>query len=193
MASSGGTLRYKLTDTSTLILEQGDLTKYKGDAIVNAANDRLLGGGGVDGAIHSAAGPKLLEACRALPVVQNPSVRCPTGDAKITEGFNLPAKWVIHTVGPIFSQYSKPDAASLLADAHKNSLALANEKQLKSVAFPAISCGVYGYPIPDAAKVALKACREAAGSVEEVAFILFSGDTYSIWKEAAEDMQLQSA
>ncbi|CAK0783169.1 hypothetical protein CVIRNUC_006368 [Coccomyxa viridis] len=187
------TRQFALTDTAVLSLQEGDLTKFKGDAIVNAANDRLLGGGGVDGAIHNAAGPKLLAACKALPIVQKPAIRCPTGDAKITEGFDLPASWVIHTVGPIYSQHSKQEAASLLASAHKNSLVLANEKGMKSVAFPAISCGVYGYPLHEAAKVALKACQEGAGSVKTIAFILFSEDTYSVWREEAEALGLQPA
>ncbi|EIE25807.1 A1pp-domain-containing protein, partial [Coccomyxa subellipsoidea C-169] len=150
-----------------------------------AAAPELLGGGGVDGAIHAAAGPELLEACRRLPIVQGRSVRCPTGEAHITPGFKLPAKNVIHTVGPIYSRHTTEEAARLLTNAHRNSLRLAQEHDIKTIAFPAISCGVYGYPLEAAAKVALEACKEAAGSVQEVHFVLFSSGTYNVWKEAA--------
>jgi O-acetyl-ADP-ribose deacetylase (regulator of RNase III) len=136
-----------------------DIVRLEADAIVNAANEALLGGGGVDGAIHRAAGPRLLAACRALPET-SPGVRCPTGEARITPGFELPARWVIHTVGPVWRGGDRGEPA-LLANCYRNSLALAVERDLRSVAFPAISCGVYGYPPERAAPVAVAALREA--------------------------------
>jgi O-acetyl-ADP-ribose deacetylase (regulator of RNase III) len=135
-----------------------DITTLAAEAVVNAANEALLGGGGVDGAIHRAAGPALLAACRALPEVA-PGVRCPTGEARITPGFALPARWVIHTVGPVWHGGGR-DEAALLADCHRNALRLAREHDLRRIAFPAISCGVYGYPAPLAARVALGTLRE---------------------------------
>ncbi|BDA44027.1 Macro domain-containing protein RSc0334 [Coccomyxa sp. Obi] len=176
---------FELTPNTRLIISKGDITQFSGDAIVNAAAPELLGGGGVDGAIHDAAGPELLEACRKLPVVQGRSIRCPTGQAQITPGFNLPTRYVIHTVGPIYHRHEPKDAADLLADAHRNSLKLANEHELRTIAFPAISCGVYGYPPEDAVEVALKACKEAAGSLEEIHFVLFSNNMYRVWQEEA--------
>ena len=136
-----------------------DITTLAADAIVNAANETLLGGGGVDGAIHRAAGPALLAACRALPQLA-PGVRCPTGEARITPGFALPAPWVIHTVGPVWCGGHRGEAA-LLENCHRSVLHLAREHGLRRIAFPAISCGVYGYPAPLAAKVALGTLREA--------------------------------
>jgi O-acetyl-ADP-ribose deacetylase (regulator of RNase III) len=138
----------------------GDITRLTVDTVVNAANERMLGGGGVDGAIHRAAGPRLLQACRALPEVR-PGVRCPTGEARITAGFELPAKHVIHTVGPVWSggQRGEPE---LLAACYRNSLQLAGEHGLRSIAFPAISCGVYGYPLEAAARIAVSTVRAQA-------------------------------
>ncbi|MEW9573512.1 O-acetyl-ADP-ribose deacetylase [Rhodanobacter sp. Si-c] len=136
-----------------------DITTLTVDAIVNAANETLLGGGGVDGAIHRAAGPALLAACHVLPQVA-PGVRCPAGEARITPGFALPASWVIHTVGPVWHGGGRGEAA-LLESCHRNALHLAHEHDLHSIAFPAISCGAYGYPAPLAAKVALGTLSEA--------------------------------
>ena len=136
---------------------EADITALHVDAIVNAANEALLGGGGVDGAIHRGAGPELLAACRALPQVRA-GVRCPTGDARITPGFRLPAKFVIHTVGPVW-QGGVAGEAELLASCYRRSLQLAMENDARSIAFPAISCGVFGYPIDAAVKVALAAVR----------------------------------
>lgn len=134
-----------------------DITTLAVDAIVNAANETLLGGGGVDGAIHRAAGSRLLEACRALPAVR-PGVRCPTGQARITPGFDLPARFVIHTVGPVWhgGEHGEPE---LLASCYRESLALASSHGLDSIVFPAISCGVFGYPLADAARIAIAMVR----------------------------------
>jgi O-acetyl-ADP-ribose deacetylase len=143
--------RMSITPMSITIIT-ADLTRLAVDAIVNAANTSLLGGGGVDGAIHRGAGPKLLAACRALPEVA-PGVRCPAGEARLTPGFDLPARYVIHTVGPVWhgGGHGEPD---LLAACYRNSVRLAREHGLRALAFPAISCGVYGYPPARAAAVA---------------------------------------
>lgn len=152
----------------------GDITMLAVDAIVNAANCRMLGGGGVDGAIHRAAGRELFQACLGVPEVRS-GVRCPTGEARMTPGFRLPAKFVIHTVGPVYYGGTKGEPEKL-ASCYRNSLALAAENGLKSVAFPCISTGVYGYPVEDAAKIAL---REVTAFLEthpdmEVTFCCFS-------------------
>jgi O-acetyl-ADP-ribose deacetylase (regulator of RNase III) len=165
-----------------LVILQGDLTRERSDAIVNAANPTLLGGGGVDGAIHRAAGAELLEACRAIPEVR-PGVRCPTGEARITPGFGLPARHVIHTVGPVYA--AGPHDAELLASAHRASLELAVAHGLRHVAFPAISCGAYGYPVASAAAVALAVVRERPWPLEEIRFVLFSTALLETWRRAA--------
>lgn len=136
---------------------EADITTLQVDAIVNAANEALLGGGGVDGAIHRAAGPQLLEACRALPQVRS-GVRCPTGEARITPGFALPARFVIHTVGPVWHGGTRGEAERL-ADCYRASLQLAREHGVERIAFPAISCGVYGYPIDAAGAIAVHEIR----------------------------------
>ena len=141
---------------------QGDITTLAVDAIVNAANQRMLGGGGVDGAIHRAAGPELYEACLKVPEVR-PGVRCPTGEARVTPGFRLPAKFVIHTVGPVYrdGRHGEPD---LLAACYRNSLVLAAENHCSSIAFPCISTGVYGYPVEDAARIAIREVQAAVSA-----------------------------
>ena len=160
-------------NNTTLDLAQGDITKQEVDAIVNAANESLLGGGGVDGAIHRAAGPQLLEATRKLG-------GCPTGEARITPGFRLAARYVIHTVGPVYRDGAQGEAA-LLASAHRNSLRLARENELRTVAFPAISTGVYGYPLRQAAQVALGTVIDELQTHHEldlVRFVLFGEPAY---------------
>ncbi|MCX7589608.1 MAG: O-acetyl-ADP-ribose deacetylase, partial [Patescibacteria group bacterium] len=135
-----------------ITLIKGDITKQKVEAIVNAANKTLLGGGGVDGAIHKAAGPELLEECKKLG-------GCQTGEAKITKGYNLPAKYVIHTVGPIFGKENGKEA-ELLVSCYRNSLFLAKKYKIKTIAFPSISTGVYGYPKKEAAEIVIKTIKE---------------------------------
>jgi len=165
-----------------LDIRQGDITKLEVDAIVNAANTKLLGGGGVDGAIHRAAGPELLEECRRIG-------GCPTGEARITKGYNLPARHVIHTVGPVYS--GKPQDSRLLTNCYLNSLKLAVENNLTTVAFPAISCGVYGYPIEDACKIAVNTSAEflkAHPSLEKIIFILFSEKDHAVYKDYLESI-----
>jgi len=160
---------------------RGDLTMETADAIVNAANQKMLGGGGVDGAIHRAAGPALLKACQAIPEVR-PGVRCPTGDARITPGFELSARYVIHTVGPVYSGTGRD--AELLASAFRSSIELAINHSLRSIAFPAISCGVYGYPMQDAAAISAKVVGEHAWNLDEIRFVLFSEDAVAAWTRA---------
>jgi O-acetyl-ADP-ribose deacetylase len=154
---------------------RADITQLAVDAIVNAANQRMLGGGGVDGAIHRAAGPQLLAACREITEVSE-GVRCPTGEARITPGFLLPAQFVIHTVGPIF-RGGNAGEPQLLADCYRNCLALAAERELGTLAFPAISCGVYGYPQAEAARIAVREVsaflRREPRSLHEVTLVAF--------------------
>lgn len=168
-----------------LVLVQGDITRLAVDAIVNAANEWMLGGGGVDGAIHRAAGPRLLDACRAVPEVR-PGVRCPTGEARITPGFDLRASHVIHTVGPRYRD--EAHSAPLLQSAYRSSLDLANAHGLHSIAFPAISCGVFGYPLLPAATIALETCRDHAGALTRIVLALFGSDTWDAFCQAARDV-----
>ena len=158
-------------------VRQGDITKVVVDAIVNAANTSLLGGGGVGGAIHRAAGPQLLEECRSIG-------GCPTGEARITKGYRLPARHVIHTVGPVYR--GTPRDRELLASCYRNSLSLAVQHQLTTVAFPAVSCGVYGYPIEEACRVAVDTTvkfLEAHPSLQKVVFMLFSAGDLKVYQD----------
>ena len=163
-------------------IEQGDITKLAVDAIVNAANQVMLGGGGVDGAIHRAAGKELFEACLKVPEVR-PGVRCPTGEARITSGFKLPAKFVIHTVGPVYrdGQHGEPEK---LAGCYRNSLVVAIENGCRSVAFPCISTGVYGYPIRDAAEIAVREVKAVLATRPdlEVIFCCFSAGDKAVYE-----------
>lgn len=160
---------------------KGDITKLDADAIVNAANGTLLGGGGVDGAIHRAAGKELLEECRTL-------AGCETGQAKITKGYKLPARYVIHTVGPVWhgGEQGEPE---LLKNAYQNSLKLAKEKQLRSIAFPAISTGVYGYPKAEAAEIAVKTCQEFLKEYDmEILLVAFSDSDLSRYQQLIREV-----
>ncbi|HEX7815532.1 O-acetyl-ADP-ribose deacetylase [Dyella sp.] len=161
-----------------------DITQLDCAAIVNAASPSLLGGGGVDGAIHRAAGPELLEACRRIPEV-SPRVRCPTGQARITPGFALPARYVIHTVGPVWQGGGQGEAQALAA-CYRHSIALAREYELDSVAFPAISCGIYGYPPDQAARVALQSVHDAQAEGRPLRVVLCCFDTRmaTLWRAA---------
>ena len=160
-------------------LLEGDITKVQVDAIVNAANTSLLGGGGVDGAIHRAAGPELLAECRSLG-------GCPTGEARITAGYGLSAKHVIHTVGPIWRGGDRGEP-ELLARCYRNSFALATKHELRNIAFPAISCGIYGYPIEDACQIAVHetlAYLDKNQLPESVIFVCFGRDIYDAYQAA---------
>ena len=162
---------------SRIRIVRDDITTLAVDVVVNAANEMMLGGGGVDGAIHRAAGPELLHACREVPEVR-PGVRCPTGEARLTPAFRMQARWVVHTVGPIWGggDVGEPE---LLASCYRSSLALAAEHGARSIAFPAISCGVYGYPLDAAAAIAVRECRAflaGAPDFESVQLVAFQED-----------------
>jgi O-acetyl-ADP-ribose deacetylase (regulator of RNase III) len=170
-----------LRDKITVV--EGDITRQRVDAIVNAANNSLLGGGGVDGAIHRAAGPGLLAECSRLN-------GCPTGQAKITGGYNLPAKWVIHTVGPIWRGGGQGED-QLLAQCYQNSLALAEQHQLKTIAFPSISTGAYGFPLERAARIAvteIKKFLEASSQLEQVLLVCFGQRAYQLHLAAVNEI-----
>ena len=170
-----------LGDRITLVL--GDITQQKVEAIVNAANSSLLGGGGVDGAIHRAAGPELLAECRTLN-------GCPTGEVRLTKGYRLPAKYVIHTPGPIW-RGGQHNEADLLASCYRRSLALAVANQIRSIAFPSISTGIYGYPIEKAARIAgreVKLFLEHTDLLQKVVFVAFSQSDYNVYQAVLAEM-----
>jgi O-acetyl-ADP-ribose deacetylase len=167
-----------------IVLARGDITQQEVDAIVNAANSSLLGGGGVDGAIHRRGGPQILEECKRIRAEEWPD-GLPTGSAVATTAGNLPAKWVIHTVGPVFAKGE--DRSALLASCHAGSLRVADELGARTVAFPAISTGIYGYPLELAAPVALQAVTSASTKVEEVRFVLFDEPAYAAFAAALAD------
>ena len=172
----------RLVDQTYLELVEGDITHQDTDAIVNAANNSLLGGGGVDGAIHDAAGPELLEECRALG-------GCKTGAARITKGYRLKARHIIHTVGPVYHGWPRDEM--FLARCYEQSLNLVSTHGLRSVAFPSISTGVYGYPPDEAAPIALKAvirCLIARPGIELVRFVLFDRQTFEAYARALEQL-----
>jgi O-acetyl-ADP-ribose deacetylase (regulator of RNase III) len=177
-------MEIKISGT-TLSFIKGDIAHEETDAIVNAANSRLAGGGGVDGAIHKAGGPKIMEECRKIG-------GCPTGSAVITTGGNLKAKYVIHTVGPIYKD-GKHNEAKLLSSAYKSSLALAVKNGIKSLAFPSISTGAYGYPINEAAEIALKTIMDFIKTHKElslVRFVLFSDRDFEVYKKMLERLTI---
>lgn len=166
-------------------LVTADITRQEVDAVVNAANSTLLGGGGVDGAIHRAGGPAILEECKQIRAERYPD-GLPTGRAVATTAGNLPARWVIHTVGPVYSQHEDPSEP--LAACHAEALRIAGELGARSVAFPAISTGVYGYPLDEAAAVAVRAVGSATTSVREVRFVLFNDEAYRAFLRAAQQL-----
>jgi O-acetyl-ADP-ribose deacetylase (regulator of RNase III) len=165
-----------------IVIVEGDITEQNVDAIVNAANTSLLGGGGVDGAIHDAAGPELLEECRTLH-------GCPTGEAKITRGYHLPARWVIHTVGPIW-RGGRDFEDELLANCYRRSLEVAVQNGVRSVAFPAISTGIYGFPLERATRIAVREVRAFLGknsSLEKVLFVCFDSRTRNTYQRVMSE------
>ncbi|MFI9202555.1 O-acetyl-ADP-ribose deacetylase [Streptomyces sp. NPDC053048] len=166
-----------------ITLVQGDITRQHADAIVNAANSSLLGGGGVDGAIHRAGGPEILDACRDLRA-SHYGKGLPTGRAVATTAGRLQARWVIHTVGPVWS--AEEDRSELLASCYRESLRVADELGARTVAFPAISTGIYGWPMEDGARIAIETVRQTETSVEEVGFVLFDGRAYEAFAAQME-------
>lgn len=169
--------------TQRIRLKQGDITREAVDAIVNAANISLLGGGGVDGAIHQAAGPRLLEECKTLG-------GCPTGSAKITQGYRLPAKHVIHAVGPVYRD-GRSGEPEQLAGCYRTAMALARQHKLRTIAFPAISCGVYGYPLDEAARIALGTVRDElprSPRIEQAIFVLFDARALAAYEKAFKEL-----
>lgn len=171
--------------TANILIIPGDITQQNVDAIVNAANPSLLGGGGVDGAIHRAAGPELLAECRLLG-------GCHTGDAKITQGYQLPADWIIHTVGPIWQGGNHGESEDL-AQCYRRCFALAEKYEIRTIAFPAISTGIYGFPLQNATEIAMKEVKinlENSASIEQVRFICFDRKTYDCYLETFKNVLL---
>lgn len=169
-----------------IVLVEGDITEQRVDAVVNAANSSLMGGGGVDGAIHRRGGPEILEECRALRATRY-GEGLPTGQAVATTAGRLPARWVIHTVGPVYSR--SEDRSHLLASCYRESLVVADALGATTVAFPAISTGIYRWPVEDAARIAIAAVRRAAPAVvEEVRFVLFNTAAYAVFESALRDI-----
>jgi O-acetyl-ADP-ribose deacetylase (regulator of RNase III) len=164
-------------------IRQGDITELSVDAIVNAANHSLLGGGGVDGAIHRAAGPELLAECKTIG-------GCPTGEARLTRGYQLPSAYVIHTVGPVYS--GRPRDSQLLASCYRNCLHLADANGISSIAFPAVSCGVYGYPVSDACRIAIDSTLlflKEPGHLQQIVFILSSAENRKIYEDYLSEIK----
>lgn len=181
-------------DAMPIEIIQADITALRVDAIVNAANEAMLGGGGVDGAIHRAAGHGLLKACHGFPEVR-PGMRCPTGEARITPGFELPARFVIHTVGPVWHGGERGEPA-LLTACHRNVLALARVHHVDSIAFPAISCGVYGYPREAAAGVVMAVLAEEQGLLRtprRIVLCAFDPSMADAWRAAAQRLHVDIA
>jgi O-acetyl-ADP-ribose deacetylase (regulator of RNase III) len=175
---------YTQVMATTIIVVQGDITEQHVDAVVNAANSTLLGGGGVDGAIHRRGGPAILEQCRVLRVGRY-RAGLPPGQAVATTAGNLAARWVIHTVGPVYSE--SEDRSEVLASCYRESLRVADELGAQTVAFPAVSAGVYGWPMVDAARIALNTVRSTPTRVREVRFVLFSTPALEIFRSVYED------
>ena len=175
-------------NSRALLLLEDDITIRSTEAIVNAANSSLMGGGGVDGAIHRAGGPAVLEECKRIVKKQG---KLPTGKAVITTGGNLKARYVIHTVGPVW-QSGKRNEAELLASSYRESLKLAEENNISSISFPSISTGAYGYPVYEAAKVALKTVisflKDEASSIKEIAFVLYDNKTFDAYRAALSEI-----
>ena len=172
-----------------LKVQRANIVRLQVDAIVNAANEFMLGGGGVDGAIHQAAGPRLLEACRAVPEVR-PGGRCPVGEARITDGFALPARYVIHTVGPVWRDGSSGED-DLLAACYRASLNLADQHGVQSIAFPAISCGIFRFPVARACAIAVREIRQylsRSTSVSTVILVAFDSTVHDALQIAAGDL-----
>jgi O-acetyl-ADP-ribose deacetylase (regulator of RNase III) len=180
-----------MSDTPPVLrLLRGDITEQRVDAIVNAANSSLMGGGGVDGAIHRRGGPAILNGCRDLRASKY-GAGMPTGEAAATTAGDLPARWVIHTVGPVYT--TREDRSQLLADCHRSALAVADELGAATVAFPAISTGVYGWPMDSAARIALSTVRDTATSVAEIRFVLFDERALATFQRIGAELGIEVA
>ncbi|XP_022574140.2 macro domain-containing protein VPA0103-like isoform X1 [Brassica napus] len=194
MECDGKEVAFKLSENCVLKIVKGDIIEWSvdgsSDAIVNPANERMLGGNGADGAIHDAAGPQLRAACYEVPEVI-PGVRCPTGEARITPGFNLAASHVVHTVGPVYNAEKNPK--KLLENAYRNSLRVAKENNIQYIAFTAISCGIFRYPLDEAASIAISTVKEFGKDFKEVHFVMFSDDTYTMWVNKAKELSPPSS